>query len=81
MNQDFQGVVQNSNGSWQTRIKVNNRTINLGKYLDKAEALYARWYAEQVLFKEFAYPKPEPEILESRKSQIQEYVNRKVQRL
>ena len=81
MNQDFKGAVQNSNGSWQARIKVNNRTINLGKYLDKAEALYARWYAEQVLFKEYAYPKPEPEILESRKSQIQEYVNRKAQRL
>lgn len=81
MNQDFLGVVQNPNGSWQARIKVNNRTINLGKYHEKAEALYARWYAEQVLFKEYAYPKPEPEILESRKPQIQDLVNRKMQRL
>ena len=81
INQDFLGVVQNSNGSWQARIKVNNKTINLGKYHEETEALYARWYAEQLLFKEYAYPKPEPEILESRKSQIQEYVNHKAQRL
>ena len=81
MNQDFLGVVQNPNGSWQARIKVNNRTINLGKYHEEAEALYARWYAERVLFKEYAYPKPEPEILESRKPQIQDLVSRKMQRL
>lgn len=81
MNQDFLGVVQSPNGSWQARIKVNNRTINLGKYHEKAEVLYARWYAERVLFKEYAYLKPEPEILESRKPQIQDFVNRKIQRL
>lgn len=80
MNQNFKGI--NRNGTkWYAHIKINQKMLNLGNYLDEEEALYARWYAEQVLFKEFAYPKPEPEILESRKSQIQEYVNRKVQRL
>ena len=47
----------------------------------KEEALYARWYAERILFKEFAYPKEEPDILDSRKLEIQELINRKVQRL
>lgn len=80
MNQNFKGVSK-AGSQWYAHIKINQKMLNLGKYLDEEEALYARWYAEQVLFKEYAYPKPEPEILESRKSQIQEYVNRKVQRL
>ena len=80
MNSNFKGVSPNG-CKWYAHIKINQKMLNLGNYLDEEEALYARWYAEQVLFKEFAYPKPEPEILESRKSQIQEYVNRKVQRL
>lgn len=80
MNSNFKGVSPNG-CKWYAHIKINQKMLNLGNYLDEEEALYARWYAEQVLFKEYAYPKPEPEILESRKSQIQEYVNRKVQRL
>lgn len=80
MNSNFKGVSPNG-CKWYAHIKINQKMLNLGNYLDEEEALYARWYAEQVLFKEFAYPKPEPEILESRKSQIQEYVGRKVQRL
>lgn len=80
MNSNFKGVSPNG-CKWYAHIKINQKMLNLGNYLDEEEALYARWYAEQILFKEFAYPKPEPEILESRKSQIQEYVHRKVQRL
>lgn len=80
MNSNFKGVSPNG-CKWYAHIKINQKMLNLGNYLDEEEALYARWYAEQVLFKEYTYPKPEPEILESRKSQIQEYVNRKVQRL
>lgn len=80
MNQNFKGISRNG-CKWYTHIKIDQKMLNLGNYLDEEEALYARWYAEQVLFKEYAYQKPEPEILESRKSQIQEYVSRKVQRL
>ena len=80
MNANYKGVSKQGN-KWHARIKLNQKLICLGTYVDEEEALYARWYAEQVLFKEYAYPKPEPEILESRKSQIQEYVNCKVQRL
>lgn len=80
MNSNFKGVSPNG-CKWYAHIKINQKMLNLGNYIDEEEALYARWYAEQILFRDFAYPKPEPEILESRKSQIQEYVNRKVQRL
>ena len=80
MNQNVKGVSKYG-CKWYAHIKIKQKMLNLGYYLDEEEALYARWYAEQELFKEFAYPKPEPEILGSRKSQIQEYVNRKVQRL
>lgn len=80
MNADHKGVYKRAN-KWYAHIRINQKALNLGNYIDEEEALYARWYAEQILFKEYAYPKPEPEILKSRKSQIQEYVNRKVQRL
>ena len=80
MNSNFKGVSPNG-CKWYAHIKINQKMLNLGNYLDEEEALYARWHAEQILFRDFAYQKPEPEILESRKSQIQEYVNRKVQRL
>ena len=80
MNACHKGISKKSN-KWLAYIRLNQKMLNLGTYVDVEEALYARWYAEQVLFKEYAYPKPEPEILESRKSQIQEYVNHKAQRL
>ena len=80
MNQNFKGVSKYG-CKWYAHIKINQKMLNLGYYLDEEEALYARWYAEKILFRDFAYPKPEPELLESRKSQIQEYVNHKVQRL
>lgn len=80
MNVNFKGVSRYG-CKWYAHIKINQKMLNLGYYLDEEEALYARWYAEQILFRDFAHPKPEPEILESRKSQIQEYINRKVQRL
>lgn len=80
MNANSKGVSKLGN-KWYAHIKINQHKISLGTYVDQEEALYARWYAEQLLFKEFAYPKPEPEILSCRKSQIQEYVSYKVQRL
>lgn len=80
MNANYKGVTHKKD-KWCAYIKINQKLINLGNYLDEEEAFYARWYAEQVLFKKYAHPKPEPEVLESRKSQIQEHVNRKVQRL
>ena len=75
------GVYTEPNGKHLAYIKIDGRRLELGEYIDEEEALWARWYAETVLFKEFRYPKPEPFILDARKAQIKEYVDRKVQRL
>ena len=45
------------------------------------EAQWVRWYAERIVFKEYAYPKEEPVILDSRKNELKLFVERKVQRL
>ena len=81
MNVNYKGVHKTKSNKFYAYIKINQKPLNLGTYVDEEEALYARWYAETLLFKEFRYPKEEPNILESRKEQIKDYVNRKVQRL
>lgn len=70
-----------SNDKWIAKIKINKKTIQLGSFYDEYEAVYARWYAEQVLFGENAYNKNEPCIPQCRKEEIQKLVNSKVQRL
>ena len=80
MNVNYKGIYP-KNDKWIAKIKINQKQIHLGIFIIKEEALYARWCAEKTLFKEFAYPKEEPNILQSRKKEIQELVNRKVQRL
>ena len=80
MNVNYKGIYP-KNDKWIAKIKINQKQIHLGIFIIKEAALYARWFAEKTLFKEFAYPKEEPNILQSRKKEIQELVNRKVQRL
>lgn len=81
MNVNYKGVYKLNNGKYSAKIKLNQKQIHLGVYIFEEEAYYARWYAEIILFKEYRYHKDEPYILESRKKDIQEYVNKKVQRL
>lgn len=81
MNTDHSGVSEQKNGKYYAHIKLNQHMYNLGVYADKEEALYARWYAEKILFKGYAYPKKEPFVLDRRKDEIRCYVDRKVQRL
>lgn len=81
MNVNYKGVYKHKDKKWIAKIKIQQKQIHLGVFSYKEESLYARWYAEKILFKEYAYPKPEPEILESRKKEIQELVKQKVQRL
>ena len=81
MNSIHKGVSERNNGAYYAYIKYHQKMLNLGVYTFQEEALWARWYAETVLFQDFRYPKEEPFILEDRKQQIKEYVNRKVQRL
>lgn len=81
MNSNYKGVSKLPNGKYYAHIKKDGKMINLGVYIFEEEAYYARWYAEKIVFKEYRYPKPEPEILDNRKTQIQQYVCQKVQRL
>lgn len=81
MNTNSKGVTVRKDNRFYAHIKIHQKMLNLGIYVDKEEALYARWYAEQLLFKPYNYPKPEPELPRDRKVQIQTYVNQKVQRL
>jgi hypothetical protein len=80
MNVKYSGVYPH-NDKWIAKIKLNQKQVHLGVFAYEEEAKYARWFAEQILFKEFAYPKAEPDIIESRKKEIQELVKNKVQRL
>ena len=81
MNSNYKGVTHTKQDKYYAHIKLNGIMINLGVYVDKEEAYFARWYAEQLLFKEFKYPKKKPIILPSRETQIKSYVEKKVQRL
>ena len=81
MNSNYKGVSSLNNGKYYAHIKINQKMLNLGVYTDEEEALFARWYAENIFFKEYRYPKEKPVILPDRERQIIEYVNRKVQRL
>lgn len=82
MNVNYNGVYEvQSSGKWIAKIKINGKQLYLGVYVFKEEAMFARWYAETLLFKEYRYPKKKPIILQDREEQIKEYVNKKVQRL
>lgn len=81
MNSDRKGVNTTKQGKFYAYIKIHQKMINLGTYVDIEEALFARWYAETLLFKEFQYPKEKPIILPDREIQIKQYVNQKVQRV
>lgn len=81
MNVNYKGVSELKNGKWNAYIKRNGKMVNLGNYVYECEALYARWYAERIIFGEFAYDKEEPKIFNTRKKEIKKLVKQKVQRL
>ena len=82
MNSNYTGVSITPSNKYYAHIKINGKMINLGVYIIKEEAYFARWYAETVLFNEYQYNKKRmPFIPEQRADEIREYVNRKVQRL
>lgn len=80
MNCNYKGVC-NHGEKYFAYIKINQKMLNLGTYVFEEEALFARWYAETILFGEYRYPKPKPKILKHREKEIMEYVDKKVQRL
>lgn len=81
INVNYRGITVTKSGKYYAHIKINQQMINLGVYTFEEEALFARWYAEKLVFKEFRYPKEKPVILPDREKQIMEYVEQKVQRL
>lgn len=81
MNANYKGVTTRKDGRFHAHIKLNGKLLNLGVYMHENEAMYARWYAETLLFGQYRYPKTEPELPEQRKAGIRKYVERKVQRL
>lgn len=78
MNHEAKGVRKTNDGRYYAYIKKNQRMLNLGLYVYCNEAEYARWYAEQQIFGEYAYPREKPEIAASRASEIQAYIDRKI---
>lgn len=66
---------------WKAHIKKNGKLIYLGTFYIEEEAYYCRWYAERIIFGEFAPQKDEPFISAERKKDIKKLVERKVQRL
>lgn len=81
MNRNAKGVSVDKDGLHYARIKKNGKMLNLGRYAVPDEALWARWYAETVVFDDYRYDKPEPDVPAHRKAAIKAYVDRKVQRL
>lgn len=80
MNRKSVGVsMVNKTGKYYACIGFNNININLGSFYNTFdEALYARWYAEGILFGEFKYPRNEPLIPKYRKFEINKYVDNKI---
>lgn len=80
-NVNFKGYGQRPDGRFNAYIKLNQIAANLGIYVIEAEAAYARWYAERIVFKDFAPNKVEPIIPELRKMEIQAHVLNCIEKL
>ena len=82
MNVNYKGYTFIENKQkYYAHIKINQKMINLGLYVYEIEAQFARWYAERLLFKDFAYDKEKPILPREREIEIKKYVDKKVQRL
>lgn len=81
MNCNYRGVHNRQDGKFLAHIKLNQKMCYLGVYVFEEEALFARWYAEVLLFGQYRYPKEKPQILPDREQAIMRYVKEKVQRL
>ena len=81
MNVNYKGYSTLPDGRFMAYIKYNQRMANLGSYQIEEEAAYARWFAEKLVFRHYAYEKPEPQIPEYRKIEIQYYVEMCLERL
>ena len=80
MNVNYKGVSKTKNDKHYAHIKIKGKAINLGVYVDEEEALYARYFAEKLLFKEYRFPKEEPFVLTNGKNEIENYVRNRLEK-
>lgn len=80
MNVNYKGVSKTKNDKHYAHIKIKGKAINLGVYVDEEDALYARYFAEKLLFKEYRFPKEEPFVLTNRKNEIENYVRNRLEK-
>lgn len=78
MNCNYKGISRTKFGKFYAYIKINQKQINLGTYANESDALFARWYAEIILFKEYRFPKEKP--ITSKESEIKEYIEKRLKR-
>lgn len=69
---------------WASEIRMNGIRCHLGRFDNIEDAVYARYIAEQKLFKEFRSTRNDKKILEyvdlcEKKEEINKYVNNKLQ--
>ena len=78
MNSNYKGVY--GSNPYRASIKIFQTGISLGDYYIEAEAYWARWYTEYILFGKYRYlMKQEPNIPYERKMQIKQYVDKRIQ--
>ena len=80
-NPNFKGYYTRSENKFQSYIKWQQVAVNLGVYDTEIEAMYARWYAEKLVFRKYASDKLEPNIPEYRKKEIRDHVDYCVEKL
>lgn len=61
----------NKTGQWRAQIKINNKAIALGRFINKEEAIIARLKAEYLYYKSFA---PQKHLFE--KYNIEEIIDK-----
>lgn len=80
MNANYKGVYHGKDERFYPHIKIDQKMLNLGTYTVEAEAYYARWYAEKIIFKEYRYPKEMPNISDKRAREIERDVDIRIQK-
>lgn len=76
----FTGVVwNNQKNKWEARIKYKNVNISLGRYVNKCDAVYARYFGELQIFQEYRNTKNDKNIFEiindcNNKALIEKYI-------
>lgn len=83
----YAGVTWDANrNKWSSRIKYKKKTIYLGRYDKKCDAIYARYCAEKSIFKDFRNYKNDKNILNAinectQKDIIEQHVNDCIERI